>query len=237
MFNGLGARLELLEPFVDEFNGGVEVIRVDMPGAGESTTPVLPYRPPGLARLIVMMLDQLGYGAVDVLGVSLGGLIAQQFAHLYPDRCRRLILVSTGTGTIMVPGSPLVIARMLAPHRYDDSGDSEADASMYGGRVRENPSLMKTHGHNLQGGTLAGYYSQLLSVAGWTSILWLHTIQQRTLILSGTEDPIVPLTNARILSWLIRDSRLHVFDDGHLGLITSADTLAPIVAEFLAEPD
>jgi pimeloyl-ACP methyl ester carboxylesterase len=62
----------------------------------------------------------------------------------------------------------------------------------------------------------------------------LSQIRQPTLVLSGADDPIVPPVNARIMSRLIPNARLHIFDDGHLGLLTSADELAPIVADFLA---
>jgi pimeloyl-ACP methyl ester carboxylesterase len=52
-------------------------------------------------------------------------------------------------------------------------------------------------------------------------------------VLSGADDPIVPPANARIMSRLIPNARLHIFDDGHLGLLTSVDELAPIVRDFL----
>ena len=85
------------------------------------------------------------------------------------------------------------------------------------------------------GGTL-GYYWQLFGLMGWTSIHWLSRIRQPTLVLSGADDPIVPPVNARIISRLIPNARLHIFDDGHLGLMTSVDELAPIVHDFLSAP-
>jgi pimeloyl-ACP methyl ester carboxylesterase len=80
-----------------------------------------------------------------------------------------------------------------------------------------------------------GYYYQLLAGTGWTSLPWLRRLSQPTLIISGSEDPIVPLTNAKILARLIPDSRLLVVDDGHLALLTSAKELAPVVERFLLE--
>jgi pimeloyl-ACP methyl ester carboxylesterase len=53
------------------------------------------------------------------------------------------------------------------------------------------------------------------------------------LILAGNDDPIIPLANARILHALLPHATLHVYDDGHLGLLTSADELGPIVSRFL----
>jgi pimeloyl-ACP methyl ester carboxylesterase len=88
LFNGIGANIELVEPFLDALDGP-EAITFDMPGVGGSPAPALPYRPWSLARLSAGLLDQLGHGQVDVLGVSWGGAIAQQFAFQYPVRCRR----------------------------------------------------------------------------------------------------------------------------------------------------
>jgi pimeloyl-ACP methyl ester carboxylesterase len=52
-------------------------------------------------------------------------------------------------------------------------------------------------------------------------------------VLAGTDDPMIPLANARIMRALLPHATLHVCDDGHLGLITSADELGPLVSRFL----
>jgi pimeloyl-ACP methyl ester carboxylesterase len=62
-------------------------------------------------------------------------------------------------------------------------------------------------------------------------------LRQETLVLSGKDDPIIPLANARMMSSLLPHSRLHVFDDGHLGLVTLASELGPVIATFLRDPD
>ena len=103
LFNGIGANIELVGPFLEALDG-LEAIIFDVPGVGGSPAPRLPYRPWHLARLSARLLDQLGYGHVDVLGVSWGGAIAQQFAFQQAKRCRRLILAATSPGHLMVPG-------------------------------------------------------------------------------------------------------------------------------------
>jgi poly(3-hydroxyalkanoate) depolymerase len=237
LINGLGANLELLEPFSRAL-GDTETIRIDLPGAGGSPAPAVPYRPGGLARLLRGALDQLGYGVVDVLGISLGGAIAQQFAVQHAKSTRCIVLVSTGTGAIMVPGRPSALLSMLTPRRFTDPDYMAAIAPrLYGGRLRTNPEIAAALQRQLKPVSELGYYWQLLGLVGWTSIHWLSRIRQPTLILSGADDPIVPPANARIMSWLIPNSRLHIFDDGHLGLLTSVDELAPIVREFLVRPD
>lgn len=239
LLNGIGASLELLQPFVDKLDAAIEVIRFDVPGAGGSPLPARPYRFTGLCALIAGMLTELGYDdAVDVLGISWGGGVAQHFAAVRRSRCRRLVLVSTATGALMVPAKPSVLARMVTPRRYADRGYlQQIAAGIYGGSARTDPQRVAAAmtAHN-RVGSARGYLYQLAAGAGWTSLPLLPLLRQPTLIMSGDDDPIIPLANARLMHRLIPDSQLHVFHGGHLGLVTEAAQLAPVVEEFLAAP-
>ena len=237
--NGIGASLELLQPFVDALDPAIEVVRFDVPGVGGSPLPRLPYRLPGLARLVARLLDRLGYRCVDMLGISWGGGLAQQFALGHRDRCRRLVLVATGTGMLMVPGRPGVLARMATPRRYLDPGYAErVAADLYGGTIRADPSRARAllHGRT-RVGPRRGYFYQLAAGAGWSSLPLLPWIRQLTLLLAGDDDPIVPLVNARIMRRLLPAAELHVYHGGHLGLLTEAAELAPVVDRFLGRRD
>ena len=79
-------------------------------------------------------------------------------------------------------------------------------------------------------GTRTGNYLQLLAGDGWTSLPALPLVRQPTLILAGNDDPMIPLVNARIMQSLLPHGSLHVFDDGHPGLLTAADDLVPLVS-------
>ena len=82
----------------------------------------------------------------------------------------------------------------------------------------------------------ARYLYQLTAGAGWTSVPFLPFVRQPALILAGDDDPIIPLANARLMRLLIPNSRLHVYHGGHLGLVTEAAELAPVVDAFLSAP-
>ena len=86
-------------------------------------------------------------------------------------------------------------------------------------------------------GSPRGYLYQLLAGTGWTSLPFLPLLRQRTLILSGDDDPLIPLANAKLLRRLIPNSRLHVYHGGHLSLVTEAAELAPVVDAFLTVAD
>jgi poly(3-hydroxyalkanoate) depolymerase len=233
--NGIGASLDLLERFVDAVDPRIEVVSFDVPGAGGSPTPRLPYNFPMLACFVVRLLDRLDYDEFDIIGISWGGGLAQQVAFQSPRRCRRLVLVSTATGALMIPASPRVLAKMVTPRRYRDPDYATSIAAhLYGGRLRDDPDLARSllHEHS-RVGSRRGYLLQLLAGVGWSSLPALPFLRQPTLILAGSDDPIIPLVNARVMARLIPDATLHVYDDGHLGLVTQAHELAPVVADFL----
>jgi poly(3-hydroxyalkanoate) depolymerase len=238
LLNGIGASLELLQPFVDALDPALEVIRFDVPGVGGSPLPARPYRFTGLCRLIGRLLAELGHDRADVLGISWGGALAQHFAAVQAPHCRRLVLVSTATGMIMVPARPSVLARMATPRRYTDRGYlSGVAGDLYGGSARTDPGRVAA-AMNAENrvGSRTGYLYQLAAGLGWTSVPFLPLIRQPTLIVAGADDPIIPLANARLMHRLIPRSRLHVFPGGHLGLVTEAAELAPVISEFLTAP-
>ena len=149
LINGIGGRLELLEPFVAALDPAVEVIRFDPPGVGGSPLPPRAYRFTGLCRLIAGMLTELGYDRVDVLGISWGGGVAQHFAAFQRARCRRLVLVATATGTPMVPARPSVLRHMVSPRRQLDRAYLHRIAGdIYGGlaRIDSAPIVTAMHG-------------------------------------------------------------------------------------------
>jgi poly(3-hydroxyalkanoate) depolymerase len=234
--NGIGVNLETLQPFVDALDPSLEVIRFDVPGAGGSPAPLIPYRLSVHAWFVAKMLDQLGYTQVDVLGISWGGALAQQFAFQHASRCQRLILVSTGAGGFMVPGKLSVLAKMVTPRRFKDpTYMGQIAGELYGGSMRTHPEYAREFARSLHSGASFGYFYQLLGGAGWVSFPWLFLLRQPTLIMHGDDDPIVPLANARILHRLIPHSQLFIFHDGHLGLMTKAEELSQVVEQFLVK--
>jgi poly(3-hydroxyalkanoate) depolymerase len=232
LFNGIGGSIELLTPFVECLNRSVIIF--DAPGSGESERTRLPFRPRYFARLSAELLDQLGVDQVDVLGISWGGMAAQQFCRQYFTRTRRMVLCATSMGNLMVPGRPSVLMHMAHPLRYENKDYFNRIAGkIYGGSLRTNRIAARDHARKMTPPSMLGYYFQVFALAAWTSAHWLHRIQQRTLILAGADDPIVPPINARAMHWLMPNSTLEMVDCGHLFLLTRAEKLAPRIERFL----
>jgi poly(3-hydroxyalkanoate) depolymerase len=236
LMNGIGASLEVLQPFVDALDRRRTVVRFDVPGVGGSPPPVVPYNLVTFGPVVSGMLDRLGFpGPVDVLGLSWGGGLAQHFAVQHRRRCRRLVLAATGTGTLMVPAHPRVLGRMLTPRRHRDPDYARRIAGeIYGGTMRSEPERAARALHaETRLGPRRGYYYQLAASTGWSSLPFLRLIRQPTLILAGDDDPIVPPVNARVMARLLPDARLHLYRGGHIALVTEAAELAPVVEAFL----
>lgn len=239
--NGIGASLEVLDPFVAQLEPDTTVVRFDVPGTGGSPDSPFPYRFPYLAAVLGKLLKKIGVldrragkSQVDILGLSWGGGLAQQFAFQNPHRCRRLILVSTATGSLMVPGKPSVLAKMLTPKRFLDHRYAATIApEIYGGAARSEPMMIKhVFDRQLMAGSHIGYLHQLIAGAGWTSLFMLPLIRQPTLIVTGTDDPIIPPVNAKVMKRLLPNAALHFHDGGHVEIIARAAELARLIEGF-----
>jgi len=232
--NGLGAGLDVLQPLVDALDPRREVIRFDLPGIGGSPRPVLPYHLVTLPSLLAGLLDRLGHTSADVLGISWGGGLAQQFALARPGRVRRLVLVATGTGSVMVPGRPRAVRHLLTRRRHRDPGYARRVAGeIYGGSARSSPARAADLLRAAAPPARRGYLYQLLAGAGWSSLPLLPLLRHPTLLMAGDDDPLIPLVNTRVMHWLIPGSQLHVYRGGHLDLIAEPHRLAPVVERFL----
>ena len=182
------------------------------------------------------LLSALGLGGegVDVLGLSWGGALAQQFAFQNPRRCRRLILVSTGVGIGMVPGRPAVLAKLLTPQRFMDPDYAAGLAGeLYGGGARADASLVqRLFDRQLMAASPVGYAHQLLAASVWSSLFALPLIRQPTLIVAGTDDPIIPVANARIMGRLLPNATMHLHTGGHVDPVTNPAEFAPLIESF-----
>ncbi len=234
MFNGIGAGLELLQPLVDALDPDLEVIRIDTPGVGDSPAAFRPYGFAELAWMVSDLLNQLGYRQVDLLGFSWGGALAQQFALQYAARCRRIVLLSASTGALSVPGDLRVLIGLMIPPEVQLPGVSLSPDTLFRSTGRHRRSDVRTLINALQGdGTGRGYVHQLAALGVWTSLPFLPLISQPVLVMSGDDDPIVPVANARLMARLLPHSTLDIFPGGHLELVSAADKLGWTISRFL----
>ncbi|MFM7379055.1 MAG: alpha/beta fold hydrolase [Erythrobacter sp.] len=237
-FNGIGANIEAVAPLAAALPER-GFIMFDMPGVGESPDPLVPYNPFTMSWTASQLLAKYGLEQVDVMGVSWGGAMAQHFALQHPGLTRRLTLIATTPGMLMVPGNPAAFTKMADPRRYvDPEFMAKHFKTLYGGMVESAGEDHKaSHISRLKPPSPRGYVYQLMCMLGWTSLPALPFMNKETLIMMGDEDQIVPLINGKILAAMIPNSRLLTFaGGGHLFLLTHADESVAAIREFLDAP-
>ncbi len=238
-FNGIGANIEAVAPLANALPERA-FIMFDMPGVGESPDPVVPYNPFTMSWIAAKLLSRHGIDLVDVMGVSWGGAMAQHFALQHAGRVRRLVLVATTAGMLMVPGNPAAYTKMANPKRYiDPEFMNEHFATLYGGIDADGTAHQKdSHIGRLKPPSPRGYLYQLLCMLGWTSLPALPFLNKETLILMGDDDQIVLPINGRLLNAAIPNSRLKIFKNGgHLFLLTHTEESVEMIREFLDKPE
>lgn len=237
MINGLGSNAGMWEAAQERLSLVAETIVFDSPGTGRSTDELWPLTIPRLARLATSLLDELGYERVDVLGFSLGGLVAQQLARDEPARVRRLALAATGCGWGGMPGTIGALATIALPLRqlsrrlYERTMwlKSRADQELVE-RVRAIGDARFRHPPRT-----TSYVAHLWAGMLWSSLSWLPSVHAPTLVLHGAEDRLVPPANALLLASLLPESRVQVLPgEGHLLLFDPDSAALPLLADFFS---
>ena len=234
-FNGIGANIEAVAPLAEALDDR-GFIMFDMPGVGESPDPVVPYNPFTMSWTTASLLDRYGIETVDVIGISWGGAMAQHFTLQHGGRVRKLALIATTAGMLMVPGNPAAFSKMADPRRYiDPEFMNEHFATLYGGLDADGAQHQKdSHIGRLKPPSPRGYVYQLLCMLGWTSAPALPFLKKDTLVMVGDDDQIVPAINGKFLTKLIPNSRLYTVEGGgHLFLLTHADESIAELRTFL----
>ena len=210
-------------------------IALDNRGVGQSDAP------PGLYSIALMasdaaaVLDAARVQSAHVFGVSMGGMIAQEFALQYPDHVLSLILGCTASGgphavqpepaalqTLMRQGmTPEQAKEAIIPFIYDASTPRE--------RIDEDMAI-----HMKWYPTPQGYIGQLQGIMGWEAYSRIAQITAPTLVIHGETDRLVPAANGRLIAERIPGAKLvliprasHIFETDQPGAAHQA------VLEFL----
>ncbi|MCC7089399.1 MAG: alpha/beta fold hydrolase [Dehalococcoidia bacterium] len=214
------------------------VITYDNRGAGRSGAPDRPYTIAGMADDLAALLDALDIQKANILGFSMGGYIAQEFALRYPGRVDRLILLSTAPGVdgygravlgswIDVQRSNLSreqLVRSRAPYLY--TAALLDDEERYERSVQNsvsNPYPQQDH----------AFIRQAQAILAFDASARLGNIKADTCILTGKDDILVPPRNSEKLNKLIADSKLQVLEGAHLGCIEYPNEYNATILEFL----
>jgi pimeloyl-ACP methyl ester carboxylesterase len=236
---GLGANATAWWKQVPEFSKHYQVIAFDNRGAGRTEKPNEPYTIMQMADDADALMEELGIQSAHVFGMSLGGMIAQELALRHPERVRTLVLGGTMCGGPKATPPPpstiqhfITVARMPVQQAIEHGmrllytdGFIGSNRAWLVKRALENAHLMPPP-YALQ--------RQVMAVLSFNTQERLHEIHVPSLVITGTEDKIVPSPNSRVLAERIADARLIEFEGaGHGFLVERAEETNRVVLGFL----
>jgi 3-oxoadipate enol-lactonase len=178
------------------------VILFDNRGVGKSDVPAGPYPIAQMAADAAAIMDAAGIQKARVFGISMGGMIAQEFAIRYPDRVERLVLGCTACGgQNAVPAAQKVLQVLMARATMTPEEGAEAmvpfiyDASTPRERIEEDLAVRLSVYPTAQ-----GYIGQIQGIMAWSCFDRLGAIHAPTLVIHGETDQLVPPENAKIIA-------------------------------------
>jgi len=226
------------------------VIAVDLPGFGHSPGGAGELSMGGYAQLLDALLAELGVQSADVVGNSMGGLIAAELAASFPERVRRLVLVSpAGLSTYANRLTHRTIPVLRRLEQVLALGAaftaSKSDAITRRPRLRElalkgvirHPGRLSAPlaAEQVRGAGTDGFMRALEAILEHDLSESLPRITARSLIVWGAEDLLINVRDGARFEALIADSRLVVYPDtGHMAMLERPAEFNELLAGFLA---
>lgn len=235
---GLGGDLQAWAMQVPALAKHFRVITFDNRGAGRTSAPDRPYTIQQMADDLAALMDRLGIDKAHVLGWSMGGYIAQEFAIKYPARVEKLILLATaasidGYGRAVVTSwinarrsnlSREQWQRFTAPYLYSpgllDDHERLERAIL---NSANNPYAQQDH----------AFIRQAAAILAFNASDRLGAVKAKTLVLSPKDDMLIPPRNSEKLAGLIPGATLQTLDGGHVGSLEYPNEYNEAILEFL----
>ena len=237
LLHGIGSSSRSFRHQMDTLSDAYDVIAWDAPGYGRSEDPAVPFTLEDLADEAVGLLADLDIDRAHLLGVSLGGVVAQLIYQRHPARVRSLILADTTPGGGAVPEptrSQRVRQRLESLERLGPRGMAEQRAPQLA-RPQAPPQLIAELIEIMAEVRPAGYRAAAIALGDTDLRSRLGQIRAPTLVIHGECDGVVPLSTARELTAAIPDARLVVIPDaGHVANQEQPEAFNAVVREFLS---
>lgn len=238
LITGLGADLQGWALNAPALAKHFRVITFDNRGAGRTSAPDRPYSIEQMADDAAGLLEALGIERAHVLGLSMGGYIAQELALRHPKKVNKLILVATapsidGFGRAMLDALATIrrsnvsregFVRVMAPYVYSPEFLDDPERLKRAVAVSvSNPYAQQDH----------AYLRQLEAIARFSAADRLKDLKNETLVLHSVDDALVPIRNGRRLAELIPNATLQEMPGGHIGIVEHAAAYNDAIATFL----
>ncbi|MGE3268166.1 MAG: alpha/beta fold hydrolase [Chloroflexota bacterium] len=223
-----------------------EILTFDQRGLGQTSKPETDYTMADYAADAVGLLDALGWDRCHVMGVSFGGMVAQEVAIRYPERVDRLVLACTSSGGAGGASYPL-------HNHLDDTPQQRVERQLGLADIRKDAAWRAAHAEEYatlveQGlaaaalgadepGKAAGFRRQLLARKGLDTYDRLPSVTAPVFICGGRYDGIAPISNQEALLAQLPNAQMELFEGGHGFLQDDPRAFERIIAFLNGELD
>ncbi|MGH7926041.1 MAG: alpha/beta fold hydrolase [Candidatus Binatus sp.] len=231
------------EAFLKPMEARFKIFVIDNRGTGESDKPDAEFTLRDMAADIAAVLDHAQTPRAHIFGISMGGMIAQEFALAYPARTRGLVLGCTNCGAShSIPADPAAIANLIPAPGMDPIEQARRAFSVACGKAflnSESGQAILTQAIAEMGNypitPMHTFMRQGQAIGGFDSFARLGQIKSPTLIIHGDDDSIVPYPNAEVLRSAIAGSKKHTLKAaGHMFFWEVPVEAARVAGDFLS---
>jgi len=238
--NGTGSTLETSALLIQPFTAAFDVLAHDQRGLGRTEIPPGPYSMADYAADAAALLDAVGWDTARVVGISFGGMVAQELAVTWPERIERLALLCTSPGGLGGASYPLHELERLDPDERLRRGALLLDTRFTPEWLAEHPGDQSivdvVAARELVTRTpeaLRGMALQLEARSRHDVMSRLPTITSPTLVASGRYDGIAPPANGESIASLVPGAEMRVYEGGH-AFFAQDPQAYPDIIEFLS---
>lgn len=242
MIMGFTANIHAWPPeLIEELGTTFRLFLFDNRGAGKSTAGQARFSMKQFAKDTAGLMDALGIERTHILGVSMGGMIAQQFALDFPEKVDRLVLLCTAPGGPHAkPPSPLVFRKLID---FRGTPEERARRSMDilfpEDFIRENPERIETMVENMTMEPILPRNArrQMGAIVGFNAYDRLPSIRKETLVMCGEKDVLIPPKNSRLIAERVPRARMVSYPNSGHGFIDQHSLkVAREIEEFYSAP-
>jgi pimeloyl-ACP methyl ester carboxylesterase len=251
LIHGMAGSLDTWDPVFPALAQTCDVIAVDLPGHGASSRLRGDYSLGSLAAAVRDALDILSVASATIVGHSLGGGIAMQFMYQFPERCERLVLVSSGglgrevtpmLRALTMPGANLALAGLTSLQRRRPVAGAGRLLRPVARRVwNDLPYMLRqmaTLGDRQSRASFLGTIQAVIDLGGQriSAIDRLHLAEGlSTMIVWGERDRMIPIAHGRDAAALLPGCQFHaIAGAGHYPHEDDPDQFAALLADFVA---
>lgn len=243
MISGLGGNIDFWDPrLLNELSKKFRLVLFDNRGSGRTDVSDKQYSIKLLAEDAAGLMDALGIPKANVLGISMGGMIAQELALNFPEKVEKLVLCSTFCGGPNAVQPSPEMARLLATDRRGIPPEEIVRNSLRiiftDEFIKNNPEIIEFTIQQMLKAPAPneGFMRQLSAIGKFDTYDRLPNIRAPTLILHGKKDILVPPENGLILAKGIPNAKLVYLENTAHGLVEEMDKVISVLLDFLTKP-